>query len=204
MLMEAPDGSIVEHPRGVSNGPGGIPHHPPTDDEKVLSFYSAQIYLRRSLNDIQRELYPPNHENLGKISPKTQKICEEMLEQWRNLLPPNQRWRDEDEPASEINEARLRAKYYGALYIIHRPFLYHALHSPEYRKASSRMLESDRHVHAEDSHRQNGSMAPPRNYIMQSAEKCIMAAMKSTVAFDGVCNDQNRLITTNIFGTAHA
>ena len=202
--MEAPDGSIVEYPRGVSNGPGDASHHPPTDDEKVLACYSAQIYLRRSLNSIQRELYPPNHENFGKISPKTPKACEEILEQWRSVLPPDHRWKDEDEPAKEINEARLRAKYYGALYIIHRPFLYHALHNTEYRKASSRMLESDRYAHGEGSHRPNGSMAPPPNYIMQSAEKCIMAAMKSTIAFDGVCDDQNRLITTNIFGTAHA
>ena len=201
--MEVPEG-VVDFPTGVSNGAGGTPHHPPTDDDKVLACYSAQIYLRRSLNAIQRELYPPNHENLGKISPKTQKICEEMLEQWRNLLPPDYRWKDEDEPASEINEARLRAKYYGALYIIHRPFLYHALHNNEYRKASGRMLESDRGSRGGDSHRPNGSMAPPPNYIMQSAEKCIIAAMKSTIAFDGVCNDQHRLITTNIFGTAHA
>ena len=179
--------------------------NPPTDDGKVLACYSAQIYLRRALNSIQRELYPPNHDNLGKISPKTQKVCEEMLEGWRNLLPAEYRWKDEDEPSNDINEARLRAKYYGALYIIHRPFLYHALHNAEYRKASGQAIGSDRYANnAEDTHRSNGSMAPPRNHIMHSAQKCIMAAMKSTVAFDGVCDDQNRLITTNIFGTAHA
>ena len=203
--MEAKDGSIVEFPRGVSNESGGLITHSPTDDRKVLACYSAQIYIRRALNAIQRELYPPNHENLGTISPKTQKVCEEMLEGWRSLLPAEFQWKDEDEPSTDINEARLRAKYYGGVYIIHRPFLYHALHNTEYRKTTSQVPDSDRYGNsAEDSHRSNGSMAPPQNHIMRSAEKCVRAAMRSTIAFDRVCDDRNRLIVTNIFGTAHA
>lgn len=38
------------------------------------------------------------------------------------------KWSDGDPPASDINVARMRAKYYGAQYIIHRPLLHHALH----------------------------------------------------------------------------
>lgn len=37
--------------------------------------------------------------------------------------------------------------------------------------------------------------------IMRAAEICVKAAIKSSVAFDGICK---RPILTNIFGTAHA
>ncbi|KKK19745.1 hypothetical protein AOCH_006820 [Aspergillus ochraceoroseus] len=43
-------------------------------------------------------------------------------------LPEVMRWKDTDPPSDDINVARMRAKYYGARYIIHRPLLYHALH----------------------------------------------------------------------------
>lgn len=50
------------------------------------------------------------------------------LELWRTSLPDIMKWKDSDPPPKEINVARMRAKYYGARYIIHRPLLYHALH----------------------------------------------------------------------------
>jgi hypothetical protein len=50
------------------------------------------------------------------------------LELWRNGLPEVMKWKDTDPPSNDINVARMRAKYYGARYIIHRPLLYHALH----------------------------------------------------------------------------
>jgi hypothetical protein len=37
-------------------------------------------------------------------------------------------WKDSDNPAKDINTARMRAAYYRARYVIHRPFLYYALH----------------------------------------------------------------------------
>lgn len=50
------------------------------------------------------------------------------LQLWRSSLPEVMRWKDYDPPSNDINVARMRAKYYGARYIIHRPLLYHALH----------------------------------------------------------------------------
>lgn len=130
-----------------------------------------------------------------------------MLTNWRRVLPPEMRWADGDDPSEDINEARLRAKYYGALYIIHRPFLHYALHSPDFVNASD-MVEG-----AADSlkrtEREQGAMPPPaltahdRAEIMRSAQLCVEAASYSTVAFDGICS-KRRLIVTNIFGTAHA
>jgi len=61
-------------------------------------------------------------------STSVQKALSVNLESWRRSLPDMMKWKDEEEPASDINTARLRAKYYGARYIIHRPLLYHALH----------------------------------------------------------------------------
>lgn len=111
-------------------------------------------------------------------------------------------WSDDEEPSTEINDARLRAKYYGALYIVHRPFLRqvldHEMGPPENQSPLS------------DSHQ--GAMAPPTRWgaddkaqadILQSAKLCVGAAMRSTVAFDGII-ERKRLIVTNIFGTAHA
>ncbi|KAH1641242.1 hypothetical protein KXX16_003583 [Aspergillus fumigatus] len=57
-----------------------------------------------------------------------QEILSMNLELWRNSLPEIMKWKDADPPSNDINVARMRAKYYGARYIIHRPLLYQALH----------------------------------------------------------------------------
>ncbi|KAF4236882.1 hypothetical protein CNMCM8980_002701 [Aspergillus fumigatiaffinis] len=57
-----------------------------------------------------------------------QEILSMNLELWRNSLPEVMKWKDTDPPSNDINVARMRAKYYGARYIIHRPLLYYALH----------------------------------------------------------------------------
>ena len=60
--------------------------------------------------------------------------------------------------------------------------------------------------------RKNSNMGPPgptqkekihQAEILQSAKTCVAAAVQSTEAFDNIINRQ-RLIVTNIFGTAHA
>ncbi|KAG0131492.1 hypothetical protein HOY82DRAFT_608088 [Tuber indicum] len=64
-------------------------------------------------------------------SPRSLAIARELdfqLEQWKLHLPEALRWEESDPPPADINAARLRAKYFGARYIIHRPFVYHAIH----------------------------------------------------------------------------
>ncbi|GFF44604.1 C6 finger domain protein, putative [Aspergillus udagawae] len=68
-----------------------------------------------------------NSSNYQWIS-NVQEILSMNLELWRNGLPEVMKWKDTDPPSNDINVARMRAKYYGARYIIHRPLLYHALH----------------------------------------------------------------------------
>lgn len=97
-------------------------------------------------------------------------------------------WKDEDDLAHEINDARLRAKYYGAQYMIHRPFLHHLLQdefagpAPDVRKVIALKTRE-------------------KEGIVGMARKCIEAAVKSTLSFDGL---QGRPLLTNVFGTAHA
>ena len=126
------------------------------------------------------------------------------LAEWRNALPLELKWADDEPLATHINDARLRAKYYGAKYIIHRPFLRYALDheivfDPDAPNAVNQALD-----------RKNTVMLPPhtaaqtqKNEILESCKECVEAAMQSTVAFDSILQ-KRRLIVTNIFGTAHA
>lgn len=142
------------------------------------------------------------------------------LKAWRDLLPIGLQWSDTDPPSSDINTARLRAKYYGALNIIHRPFLRHALdHHMDFQESPPAQVHAVISYQGRSSsyspqtmERKNSNMGPPGSTqkekihqaeIMHSAQTCVAAAIQSTEAFDNIINRQ-RLIVTNIFGTAHA
>ena len=165
------------------------------------------------------------------------------LDLWRNSLPDIMKWKDSDPPATDINAARMRAKYYGARYIIHRPLLYHALHygqngarvgsishnsvdsptgstnafqnqhtSPSmtttaYRAPNMSRMLSDLGSGSSNSSFPNG-WKPPTVRWLDLPQKlryacviCVQSAILSTEAFDGI---EDRLVVTNIFGTAHA
>lgn len=135
-----------------------------------------------------------------------------MITDWRTTLPENLQWGDDGPLARTINDARLRGKFYGAQYIIHRPFLHAAL---DYDFESASMQSPpDANLNGAVSVPLGPElvMGPPKatsEYERRKAETislavtCIQAAKKSTVAFDGVL-DHRRLIVTNIMGTAHA
>lgn len=145
------------------------------------------------------------------------------LQEWRNLLPQVCRWDDDDPPAKDINAARLRGKYYGALNVIHRPCLQRAIHLPALQwSTETRTKQSESPVPIEGVYRAGyspGDRRPvtraqiterEREQIISGCRICVKAVMRSTTAFDGVMGladgskDPNRLIVTNIFGTAHA
>lgn len=97
----------------------------------IMMFYSSQIHLCRSLNPVYPDLYKVEKHGQIHWSPKSPNVQEALsmnLDLWRTSLPDIMKWKDTDPPATDINAARMRAKYYGARYIIHRPLLYHALH----------------------------------------------------------------------------
>ncbi|KAF3007269.1 hypothetical protein E8E15_000773 [Penicillium rubens] len=212
-----------------------LPNDPNAHNTMIMLFYSAQIHLRKILNRVHTCLYKVNKHSQGQWSPTVQKALSDNLDSWRKSLPENMQWDESDPPANEINAARLRAKYYGAQYIVHRPLLCHALHywhSDAHVGSVSQPLVDSRNSHQlslsilhGDSRVRNiactsndvGSMPatgiadwqPPKFHLHELPKElrlacsiCIKSAIKSTEAFDGVRG--NRLVVTNIFGTAHA
>lgn len=152
------------------------------------------------------------------------------LKSWRRVLPENLAWKDEDPPATDLNTARLRAKYYGGLYMVLRPHLRIAVHDIEYPPSH---LGSRPHQNPQWSQNNSpiatGDVSNPTSrsdqmmdlsdghlQIISLASICIESAIKSTIAFDrvGAHDDspyeglqstrKTRLIVTNIFGTLHA
>ena len=191
------------------------------DDSTMMFYYSGQIHIRNVLNEIQSNLHPPestyNFQRCTQVGNSRKDIPDldnatrrtilrdgfyQTLTRWRNILPGKLQWEDDEEPSTEINDARLRAKYYGAVYIVHRPFLRQVL-DHEMWPLENQSPQSDSHP---------GPMPPPARWgvdekaridVLQSAKICVGAAMRSTIAFDKII-ERKRLIVTNIFGTAHA
>ncbi|KAL8772140.1 MAG: hypothetical protein Q9209_002575 [Squamulea sp. 1 TL-2023] len=211
----------VEYPKGFMNDfekadmpDSAIPN------QTIMWYYSGQIHIRNMLNDIQSELYPPRDKERAVRGTALRDHFHDRLEAWRKLLPTGLQWSDNDPPSSDINTARLRAKYYGAQYIIHRPFLRHALDNKmDFQdSASSQVNTALGHKNRSSPfspqamERKNSNMGPPgptqkekihQAEILESARTCVAAAVQSTIAFDNIINRQ-RLIVTNIFGTSHA
>ena len=135
-----------------------------------------------------------------------------MISDWRANLPESLQWNENEAVANNINDARLRGKYYGAQYIIHRPFLHAAL---DYDFDTPQMQSPPNNCHSNTVPMlpaPGPEMGPPkaasdsekrRAETIELAVICINAAIRSTIAFDGVL-DHRRLVVTNIMGTAHA
>ena len=213
-------------------------------DTMMMFFYSAQIHLRKVLNRVHTDLYKVEKQGETRWSSNVQKALSMNLDLWRNSLPQTMMWDDKDPPSSDINAARMRAKYYGARYIIHRPLLYHALHygtdgarvsaagqttvdsptgsasasqgqrmSPSmtysgYRPAGMSRILSDMGGASTNAATSPNVWVPPKvklrelpQKLRQACKACIESAILSTLAFDGI---EDRLVVTNIFGTAHA
>lgn len=105
-----------------------------------------------------------------------------MIEDLKGVMDtnPNLAWRDDDPPSTDILEARLRAKMYGAEVITTRHFLRMVLNS-QYDGGKNMVISPQ---------------------IMEFARQCIRAMFHSAQAFWGV--PQKRLVVTNAWGTSHA
>nr|OQO17415.1 hypothetical protein B0A51_15582 [Rachicladosporium sp. CCFEE 5018] len=177
------------------------------NDQMVLIFYTAQMFLRRRLNQIHREMYGP--ECMEQTLPEVKQILighVTVIEEWRKRLPPPLQWKDDDPPPKEILHARLRAKYWGAKYVVNRVFLDYALHIMSHVAEKRRVEDVALDVRNQprdpaEVHLFKAIQNMGEPHVWQASQECIKAAMHSTVAFDGV---PDRLIVTNIHGTAHA
>jgi hypothetical protein len=173
----------------------------------VMLFYTAQMFLRKRLNEVHRQLYGPDclDQPLAEVQAML-RGHEAILDGWRAMLPPDLKWADSDPPPAGILSARLRAKYWGARYVINRPFLDYALHIMSYVK-DGRRVESvavDVHRNPRDKaeiHLFKAIQLMGEGEVWAACRRCIEAAMQSTIALDGV---PDRLVVTNIHGTAHA
>lgn len=207
----------VPYPKGTM-GQGEFVHGD-TGRPEVMVYYSAQLYMRKLLNDIQKELYQEKDANFKRATQSTS-LCNAfdiMINAWRNSLPEKLQWDDPSHIINNINDSRLRGKFYGAQYIIHRPFLHAALdYDFEDHESLLKSPPNDTFGNLQNPlplHPAPGpEMGPPksvsdyerrRHETIELAVICIKAAERSTVAFDGVL-DHRRMVVTNIMGTAHA
>ncbi|KAI0016194.1 hypothetical protein F4780DRAFT_706188 [Xylariomycetidae sp. FL0641] len=180
--------------------------------EEVVSSYVAQLYLRKQLNKIHSYLYDQDNE-IKKTNDEAGMTLEERINDIQGMLrearafwvPRSYSWADTDPPANEILAARLRAKYWGSQVILYRPFLRIILereHAPPYMYRNAVPPTDIWASLGMDGGRHNiPQYIDPRT--IQYARLAIEALIESTRAFHGMDPSQ-RVIITNVFGTAHA
>ncbi|KAH0563168.1 hypothetical protein GP486_002265 [Trichoglossum hirsutum] len=201
---------------------------PAENDPELLMWmhYLAQISLRKLLNRVHSELYKKNEDSKRTVT-ETASELDWQLGRWRRVLPQQLRWDDDESPPSDIDAARLRANYYGARYLIHRPFVHHALHylttrgtyqalpkdafaqlagRQSKRSSPTNLAALPAKAAFEPTGRRQSEtdiapLGPVYKPVIDACKSCIGAAIQSIKAFHGV---RGRPIVTNIFGTAHA
>ena len=145
----------------------------------------------------------------------------ENLEAIKRSLSGNY-WEESDLPANDILRARFRAKYYGAKVITYRPFLEMVLEHSAKQKAKLRARSLQESPlprnHQPFGEQYKDNIDVPRinddatrlediddPLIKEYARSGIHALIKSTTAFHGLGKPgEDRLIVTNVWGTAHA
>ncbi|KAL2811214.1 hypothetical protein BJX63DRAFT_289782 [Aspergillus granulosus] len=154
------------------------------------------------------------------------------LNLWRSSLPSEMQWHDKDPPSTDINVARMRAKYYGARYIIHRPLLSYALHELNPNKTHLSSIESPAgfgepsksHLvspslpyeqHAADMTRiasdlggvqgqEKKNINSYRELPQKIRTSCKICVDSAISSTEAFDRVKGRPVVTNIFGTAHA
>ncbi|KAK4149959.1 hypothetical protein C8A00DRAFT_46542 [Chaetomidium leptoderma] len=171
-------------------------------EEHVLQSYLAQLYLRKSLNQIHGILYNPEIPLHGPSSAPGSNIIEYIQTSLdMRFVPPEFKFMRNDPPAGDILAARLRAKYWGAHVITYRPFVRQILEA-NFQKTSdeSPMPASDFRSGVVVPVIGPDKEIPPQ--MIEYAVKGVQALIESTRAFHGL--KEKRFIITNVFGTAHA
>ncbi|KAL8410431.1 hypothetical protein RB596_000204 [Gaeumannomyces avenae] len=166
-------------------------------DERVAKSYLGQLYLRKQLNKAHTLLYG------DRIERSHYRGMLDMIQQLSDMIDPNL-WvapvfkfdPENDPPATEILDARLRAKFWGATNIICRPIIKSILNSKFKEQRSDNPEEIDWTDPI------NEIVDPNDPIILNYAKKGIRALIKSTKAFHRL--RERRFIITNVFGTAHA
>ncbi|KAI9054108.1 hypothetical protein LZ554_001279 [Drepanopeziza brunnea f. sp. 'monogermtubi'] len=180
-------------------------------DENVLRHYMKQIMLRKHLNHIHSMFYKPDNGS-NSLSPtvKSHKVHHPTIEANMQGLDEyvqadNKNWAYEvDEPAKDILTARLRAKYFGAKVITYRHYVLKFL---ERSSGTSGMQAGEffANVQAPVVNPNASRIEDFDPKAVKYAEAGIKALIQSTTAFYGLGDPtKERLIVTNVWGTAHA
>ena len=88
----------------------GLAHDGSQDSyDNLLMFYTSQMFLGKKLNQVHKEMYGDQclTQTLAQVG-EMLRGHESILRYWRETLPPNLRWNDDDPPPSDILQARLR------------------------------------------------------------------------------------------------
>ncbi|KAK3934398.1 hypothetical protein QBC46DRAFT_347675 [Diplogelasinospora grovesii] len=169
-------------------------------DDNVLQSYLAQLYLRKTLNQIHQMLYNPDNPLPLEAPAGTPTNNIEYIQNLLDMqfVPPKFMFKHSDPPAQDILSARLRAKYWGAQVITYRPFIRQILEFSPLPTYSE--FRSDVTVPANGADARTPGDIPQQ--VIEYAVKGIRALIESTRAFHNV--EDKRFIITNVFGTAHA
>ena len=175
-------------------------------DIRVLHSYHAQLYLRKKLNEIHKNLYDPTRPH---PTPQPRHdfdifaYLQEALDM--RFVPPEFEFDPDEPPARDLLSARLRAKYWGARVITFRPFVKQILDFNSAKSASETGIPVSGNYLVEFTGPAIGPDVKHENdinpWIVSYATKGIQALVESTRAFH---NLEKRFVITNVFGTAHA
>ncbi|KAH8707148.1 hypothetical protein GQ44DRAFT_777442 [Phaeosphaeriaceae sp. PMI808] len=198
-------------PSGITTHQNVIMYPEGEEDDTLmmLMIYSSQIWLRVILNEAHIALYgPKEHRGVNMEG------AANSLESWRQMLPQQLAWKDEEPPATDLNIARLRAKYYGGLYMMLRPYLRIACHNIALSTSNGFSHRGSPLTDFGDAHRSLQETGSAQE--LKAMGQCIESAIQSTVAFDRVgatldseyrdyqSTRTKRLVVTNIVGILHA
>ncbi|KAI6474614.1 hypothetical protein MCOR13_011898, partial [Pyricularia oryzae] len=161
-------------------------------DKRVAYGYQAQIWLRKTLNKAHTLLYGPKSERERHTLIKLVEVLHSNLTNREDVWWPKFYNHNTQAPADNILDARLRAKYWGAINIICRPIIKSVL-----------MLDCPGMQEGLDpTDPLNGPLDPKDKTVLKIAKRGINALIHSTKAFHSL--SERRYIVTNIFGTAQA
>ncbi|CZT44973.1 related to acetate regulatory DNA binding protein FacB [Rhynchosporium secalis] len=175
---------------------------------EVMESYMGQLFLRKHLNQLHHMFYHPETADPNPAMMPKSKFKEHFPTidaalanlRYIGVIAAKMQWdATKGESATNILEARLRAKYYGAEVITYRHFVLKLLGgeeiAPGYLPKIEAPMVSSNIKRIEDIDEK----------VLQYAERGIRALIFSTRAFYGLGDPgKDRLIVTNIWGTAHA
>ncbi|KAH8587198.1 hypothetical protein B0O99DRAFT_527231 [Bisporella sp. PMI_857] len=183
---------------------------------EVIKAYNQQLLLQKYFNQLHGMLYRPFMKT--ELNPEDQELNNERrkctrfrtLEAMETSLNEVRKgaWTNDDPPANNILEARLRAKFYSAKAILYRSYVTQILERPAVKDNKSRNATiSDQYKNGIAMPQVNKNATELSNLdpkYVEYAKEGIKALIKSTTVFYHLGDPGTaRLLVTNVWGTAH-